>query len=311
MFKSKYIVTTTINSPTEALIKFSEMEGWTLIVVGDLKTPEQGYKEIDCIYLSPSDQERDYPELSSLLGWRCIQRRNIGFLEALKRGADIIATIDDDNIPLDNWGRTLHVGKGISAKEFGPNEFGWFDPISVTSYSELWHRGFPIQFLSHRRFENLGESLITPDIQADFWNGDPDVDAICRMEHSPDCDFEATSFPFHSKGMAPFNSQNTFLSREATKEYFMIPGIGRMDDIWASLYLGAKGFKTLYSEASVRQDRNVHDLTVDFSGEIIGYEKTYLLGRVLREDPERLSEFVPERSWAAFCVYKKIASSIG
>lgn len=311
MYKNKHIVTTTINPPMEAVEKFSKMEGWTLIVVGDLKTPGQGYKEIDCIYLSPSNQENDYPELSPLLGWRCIQRRNIGFLEALKRGADLIATIDDDNIPLDNWGQTLNVGKEISAKEFEPNDFGWFDPISVTNYSELWHRGFPIQYLSNRKFENLGASLITPDIQADFWNGDPDVDAICRMQHAPYCAFEASSFPFHSKGIAPFNSQNTFLSREALKEYFMIPGIGRMDDIWASLYLGAKGFKTLYSEASVRQDRNAHDLTADFSGEIIGYEKTYLLAQAILGDPDKLQEFVPERSWAAFRSYKKIASSIG
>jgi hypothetical protein len=311
MHKNKFIVTTTINPPTEALTKFSEMEDWTLIVVGDLKTPEQGYRELDCIYLSPADQEKDYQQLSSLLGWRCIQRRNIGFLEAIKRGAELIATIDDDNIPLDNWGQTLNVGKEISAKEYQANDFGWFDPISVTNYSELWHRGFPIQYLSHRNFDNLGASSITPDIQADFWNGDPDVDAICRMEHSPDCNFEASSFPFHSKGMAPFNSQNTFLSREAVKEYFMIPGIGRMDDIWASLYLGAKGFKTLYSEASVRQDRNAHDLTVDFSGEIIGYEKTYLLGRALLDDPERLAEFIPERAWEAFNHYKAIASSLG
>lgn len=311
MSSKKFIVTTTINPITEAIAKFADMEGWTTIVVGDLKTPERGYKEIDCIYLSPRDQERDYPELSSLLGWRCIQRRNIGFLEALKRGGDLIATVDDDNIPLDNWGQTLNVGKKISANEFEPNEFGWFDPISVTNYPELWHRGFPIQFLSHRKFKNQGATLMTPDIQADFWNGDPDVDAICRMEHSPDCDFKSTSFPFHSRGMAPFNSQNTFLSREAIKEYFMIPGIGRMDDIWASLYLGAKGFKTLYSEASVRQDRNAHDLTSDFSGEIIGYEKTHLLGRALLDDPERLAEFIPEKSWEAFRAYKEIAYSLG
>ncbi len=84
-----------------------------------------------------------------------------------------------------------------------------------------------------------------------------------------------------------------------------------MDDIWASLYLGAKGFRTLYSEASVRQDRNAHDLTADFSGEVIGYEKTYLLGQALLDDPDRLEEFVPQRSWEAFCSYKKIVASIG
>ena len=40
----KYIVTTTINAPTLATQKFSQMEGWTLIVVGDTKTPHLKYE---------------------------------------------------------------------------------------------------------------------------------------------------------------------------------------------------------------------------------------------------------------------------
>ena len=42
----KYIVTTTINAPTLATQKFSRMEGWTLIVVGDTKTPHLNYEEL-------------------------------------------------------------------------------------------------------------------------------------------------------------------------------------------------------------------------------------------------------------------------
>ncbi len=32
-------------------------------------------------------------------------------------------------------------------------------------------------------------------MQADFWNGDPDIDAICRMEHAPECKFDDSYFP--------------------------------------------------------------------------------------------------------------------
>ena len=39
--------------------------------------------------------------------------------------------------------------------------------------------------------------------------------------------------------------------------------MGRMDDIWASYYVQAKGFKVLYNKPSVYQDRNVHGLTKD------------------------------------------------
>ena len=45
----KFIVTTTIQSPTEATIRFSKKKDWNLIVVGDKKTPSQDYKNIDCI----------------------------------------------------------------------------------------------------------------------------------------------------------------------------------------------------------------------------------------------------------------------
>jgi hypothetical protein len=304
-----FIVTTTINPPTEALIKYADLKDWHMIVVGDQRTPP-GYEALDCTYLSTDAQEKIAPELSELIGWNSIQRRNIGFLHALSLGAEVIATVDDDNIPLDNWGKDLRIGVETEATEFGANSDGWFDPISVSGYPHLWHRGFPIQFLANRRFPNLGSNRIVPSVQASFWNGDPDVDAICRMEHQPDCNFDDSNFPFFSKGMAPFNSQNTFLTREATKEYFMFPHIGRMDDIWASLYMVSKGFDVLYARASVFQDRNNHDLTRDFTGEIIGYENTYKLGAALRDNPNSIESFLPAKSWAAFMEYKKLAATL-
>ena len=39
------------------------------------------------------------PRLSRLIGWNCIQRRNIGYVYAKKNGAKFIASVDDDNIP--------------------------------------------------------------------------------------------------------------------------------------------------------------------------------------------------------------------
>ena len=42
----KYIVTTTIQPPTEATLKFTEKKDWKLIVVGDTKTPHNEYEKI-------------------------------------------------------------------------------------------------------------------------------------------------------------------------------------------------------------------------------------------------------------------------
>ena len=51
----KFIITTTINHPTEAIIKYDNLKDWQLIVIGDLKTPKN-YKLKNGIYFSPSDQ---------------------------------------------------------------------------------------------------------------------------------------------------------------------------------------------------------------------------------------------------------------
>ena len=51
----KIIVSTSINAPTEAIRKFDNLEGWHLVVVGDLKTPANFSLE-NGIYLSPADQ---------------------------------------------------------------------------------------------------------------------------------------------------------------------------------------------------------------------------------------------------------------
>ena len=82
----KFIVTTTIQPPTEATIRFSKKKDWNLIVVGDKKTPSQDYKNIDCIYITPKMQEKINKELSDMIGWNSIQRRNFGFIYAYKEG---------------------------------------------------------------------------------------------------------------------------------------------------------------------------------------------------------------------------------
>ena len=179
-----------------------------------------------------------------------------------------------------------------------------FDPIFITNHSKLWHRGFPLQLLSKREFKKVSKS-ICPDIQADFWNGDPDIDAVCRMEHAPECKFDTVYFPFSSNKFSPFNSQNTFLSKKVIKDYFLFPHIGRMDDIWASFYVEALGFKVVYSEPSVYQERNEHDLTIDFKKEVIGYENNLKLLNELSINPKNILNFIPERSKDAFVLYQR------
>jgi hypothetical protein len=304
----KFIVTTTINKPTKAIRKFDEMKGWSLIVSGDLKTPKS-YKLKNGLYLSPSDQIKISKKLSDLIGWNCIQRRNFSMIMAYRLGADIVATIDDDNIPLENWGKNLLLEKHNNVKCYNV-KFDAFDPLSVTNYQNLWHRGFPLQLLSTK---NLKKKFlikkIKPDIQADFWNGDPDIDAICRMQFKPECKFENKFFPFYSNKPSPFNSQNTFITRKVIKDYFLFPHTGRMDDIWASYYIYSLGYKVVYSRPSVYQKRNVHNLIKDMKQEYLGYENNLDLIKNLKKNPNSIIKFLPKKSNEAFVHYKKIISS--
>lgn len=276
------IVTTTINPPTTATIKFCEIakqNNWLFIIVGDLKTPHSAYEDI-CSknkyvkYLHPSLQEKLYPDLSKAIGWGTIQRRNIGFVYAYKAGADIIATIDDDNIPYDNWGTNLIVGKQVEIDLYKNRHHNYFDPLSITNQKELWHRGYPLELLETKNYIDLiGTTNIKVLVQADFWDGDPDIDAICRLTKKPLVKF-APFTPFTTFNNAPFNTQNTFLHRSVFPHFSVWPSVGRMDDIWASYYLRQKFNNIVYCSPTVYQERNPQDLVRNLENECIGYRYT-------------------------------------
>ena len=299
----KIIVTTTINNPTEAIEKYDNLEDWELIAIGDKKTPNN-YKLKKGHYITPAEQEKFDKKLSDAIGWNCIQRRNFGFIFAKQMGADIVATIDDDNIPYDGWGKNLMIGKSVEVNYFDcPDDV--FDPIGATNYEHLWHRGFPLTLIPNRNYKNKRKKIVTPEVQADFWDGDPDIDAFCRLEHSPECKFDESFFPISSNKISPFNSQNTFLKSDLLKDYFMFPHIGRMDDIWGAYYLGSLGYTIIYGKPTVYQDRNNHDLINDLKQEYLGYENNINLVNDLKTDPLLIQNYLPPKSFEAFTLYRK------
>ena len=298
---NKYIVTTTINPPTLATIKYSRKEDWTLIVVGDTKTPHYEYENLNCIYLSPEYQEKTYPELSDTIGWKSIQRRNIGFVEAYNRGADIVATVDDDNIPYDSWGTNVVVGETVEI-DFYDTHLGVFDPLSVTEHNQVWHRGYPIELVPFRKEVTYGGKLKRKVlVQADLWDGDPDIDAMARLSIKPTVKFGVQD-AYGSTSISPFNSQNTFLARDVIPYYSVFPHVGRMDDIWGG-YVLQYYFpnSVIYNKASVFQDRNVQDLITNLEKEIMGYRKT---SELIRSLPDWQS-IVPKETLAYCDAYRR------
>lgn len=267
----KAIVTTTIRSPSDGLKKFASILGWKLYVVGDIKTPHEEYNGWN--YISPDEQHDRFFDLSNVIGWNTIQRRNIGFVAAYLDGAECIASVDDDVIPYEFWGKNLLIDKEFNGKIYDPN-YGVFDPLSVTSVSELWHRGYPIE-LVHKRFEmneQVGSSHVL--VQADLWDGEPDIDAACRLINLSPSTMITGDFPYMSLGISVFNSQNTFIHRKAFPHYCVLPA-GRLDDIWGGIILQqAIGPCVIFQKPSIFHDRNNHNIFDDLRDEINGYEMT-------------------------------------
>lgn len=304
----KAICTTTINPPTKALKKFAEIatkDNWRIYIAGDKKTPHKEYEDFcqqyECVnYLSPEDQENMSKELSDVIGWNCIQRRNFAILAAYWDDADVMALIDDDNIPYEGWGKNCKVNKSTNIKIY-KTEQPVFDPLSPI-YPHLWHRGFPIQLLDDRKIANAPMENRKVLVQADLWDGDPDIDAACRITLAPQVRDESTVMPYSSNKPMPFNSQNTFISRDILPTYFLFPHIGRMDDIWAA-YITQREFpnSVVFHKASVFQERNPHDLSKDLEAELIGYKHSKDI-----VDGKPLEDFVPTATLEAYEIWKRL-----
>jgi hypothetical protein len=73
----------------------------------------------------------------------------------------------------------------------------------------------------------------------------------------------------------------------------------------ASYYAQAQGHQVVYCAPSVTQDRNVHDLTIDFNKEIIGYQNNLGLIQALQQDPQSIRSYLPGRSIYAWDLFRK------
>ena len=117
----------------------------------------------------------------------------------------------------------IKIGKKfISWKKVNVNIYkdksGFFDPLSVTKYKYLWHRGTQFNYSKKAYFS--WKKNVKCLVQADLWDGDPDIDAICRIGLSPNVKFKKFK-PFTSQNLTPFNSQNTF----APKCFKILPNV--------------------------------------------------------------------------------------
>ena len=79
-----------------------------------------------------------------------------------------------------------------------------------------------------------------------------------------------------------------------------------MHDIWASYYLQyIKKINVIYSEPSVFQDRNLHDLSVDLKNELIGLKYSSAIINSMLKKKFKINRFFSKKSIKAYKLYLK------
>lgn len=267
----KYIVITSIFAPNEAIKKFAALPDWRLIVVGDKKTPKKWQLE-NVIYLSPEDQEKLGFKILKHLPWNHYCRKMVGYLHAMKLGADIIADTDDDNIPLENW---PSIPEGLSFRTLKGAKF-----INIYRYftdKEVWPRGYPLTYiLSDEKAES-----VHMESQVKLWqflaDEDPDVDAIYRLTNNTPIYFKDSGPIVLDRGtVCPINSQNTIFYKQLFPLLYLPAFVTfRFTDILRGLIaqplLWDHGYRLGFGGVTVIQRRNPHDYLKDFESEVPVY----------------------------------------
>ncbi|MGD2093986.1 MAG: STELLO glycosyltransferase family protein [Phycisphaerales bacterium] len=275
MSKEKFIVITMINYPTKAVETIASMKkDWNILVVADRKTPDD-WSCPNTKLLSLKDQmaiDSDYARECPMDHYA---RKNIGYLETVRDGAQVIAETDDDNIPKDNF--LSFVNRNVKGRLVEAP--GWENVYKHFTDGRIWPRGFPLEYIN-QSFESpgslAGEAVFDCPVQQYLVDGDPDVDAIYRLTTKADIKFRPNTIILSEGTFCPFNSQNTIWWPD-TFALLYLPGTVsfRMTDIWrsfiAQVCLHKAGKKVAFGPATMFQVRNEHNLIRDFADEISGY----------------------------------------
>jgi hypothetical protein len=267
------IIITTINTETEDITKFKNLDSWNLILVGDKKTPEYNDPKIDFISAKYRESLMD---LCIPLNSYC--RKNLGYLKAIENASNIIYETDDDNIPYDNFPIDIQ----FQCQDFLQSNNKFENVYGFLSGEKIWNRGFPLEYITQTNkaeINSLGptEGFFNVGVYQTLIDHDPDVDAIYRLTNGKNVNFDVPSpFVIINGSYAPFNSQSTFWRKECfLYMYFPVHVSWRFADILrgyiAQRLMHHDGFNLGFYKSLVFQDRFRTDYMKDFVDEIPMY----------------------------------------
>ncbi len=243
------------------------------IIIGDRKSPRDFKLNGADFYSIEAQLQLDF-KLSKILPENHYARKNIGYLIAIREGAEIIVETDDDNLPYESF----WLPRKLKAENVRVIEnSGWVNVYGFFTDKKIWPRGFPLEFVNHSKPDTNVIKIVETPIQQGLADENPDVDAVYRMTGDLPVKFEQRQpVALGKSSFSPFNSQNTTWFRKSFPLLYLPSYCSfRMTDIWrsfvASRIAQEYGWYILFHNATVYQERNEHNLLKDFEMEVPGY----------------------------------------
>jgi hypothetical protein len=281
------LITTTINVPRVLSLYRAHDPDVMFFVAGDQKTPQEAYEFCDALpncwaYGCAQQKHMEYKS-SELIGWNTDSRRNIALLEALKWGADIIVSIDDDMIPMNSnwsffWGWYGLLGNPYHGLQLGFAK-QWFN-VGACATPVTNQRGLPYDTLFYTDVTFITDAQI--GVAQGIILGVPDCDAANAITNKPmiinTSDVLRAGFVVDPAARAVFNSQITAFRRELAPAFAQLYSAqGRNTDIFASLLMRRimreRNLYTYFGPPAAFHARQSRPLLPDLRNEMIGNER--------------------------------------
>ena len=304
--KKKCVIITTINPPSETVLKHISNKDYNTIIVGDNKTPSEEYLKLDCIYLDVNSQKKLFPELSKLIPYNHYCRKNLGYLYAIKKGYEVIYETDDDNIPntdFDSSLSRLDKKNTLLVKQTNSqwiNIFKFFSEDNVNvwlrglplSEIHIWPRGLPLSQAYRIPEFTIESTNIQPSIVNGLVENEPDVDAIFRLTNShKNIHWNADQDVIvDNVNICPFNTQNTFWIDKDIFVCLLIPSsvsfryCDILRGIITNIILKKVNKNLMFVTPNVIQNRNQHDIFQDLQSEIEMYKHNEYIADIIEKD---------------------------
>jgi len=277
---SSYLIVTSINAPNPVLRALStgaRASGFRFCVIGDVPSPTDFHID-GCEFYGIQRQLESGFEFAQVCPTRHYARKNIGYLIAIRGGAEIILETDDDNFPRDGFWAARQRRQVVPSLSGA----GWVNVLGWFTDTHIWPRGLPLDLVQEKceeKYPWAGVPVAEADcpIQMGLADENPDVDAVYRLVLPLPVSFRTDRRVALGAGTwSPFNSQNTAWWPDAYPLLYLPAYCSfRATDIWRSLVAQRvaweHGWQILYHEPTVWQERNEHNLMRDFEQEVPVY----------------------------------------